>query len=356
MMVTSQPPHSPPGLSAPLLKRLELSKSKLEKLANGIRKIAEQEEPLGKPRRRVEVAQGMQLEQVTCALGVILVIFESRPDALPQIASLALRAGCGVILKGGKEAKRSNTLLHSVCSSAASEHVSRGLIHLVQDREAVSELLGMDGKIDLVVPRGGPDLVKSITQQTSLPVLGHSDGICHLYLHSDCDPDMAKRLAVDSKCDYPAACNAMETLLVHEHLVRSGVAQSVVEDLKANGVALNGGQKAMEALGIDRPVSSFSFEYGDKECAVEVVTSLQEAISFINRHGSSHTDAIVATDERDQKEFLSKVDSACVFANCSTRFSDGYRFGLGAEVSSPFSFILVFGVKDGWAPMSERCC
>lgn len=331
------------GLSAPLLKRLELSESKVHHLANGIRAIAEQEEPLGKVLRKNQVADCLTLKQVTSPLGVFLVIFESRPDALPQIAALAVRSGCGVLLKGGKEARESNKCLHSIVTSALSPEISPTLVSLVESRKHIEELLKLDDYIDLVVPRGGNALVQHIKQNTSLPVLGHSDGICHVFVDGDVDYSMAKRILVDSKCDYPAACNAMETLVLsRKTLSQSGDAQAdgcntiadgLVKALHNAGVRLYGSDEACTQLkALDGTASSLSMEYGDRECTVVLVDSVDDAIAFIHEHGSAHTDTIITNNEESKQTFLNLLDSACVFHNASTRFSDGFRFGLGAEV------------------------
>jgi gamma-glutamyl phosphate reductase len=330
-----------------MLKRLELSESKIFHLASGIRAIASQQEPLGRILRRTQVADGLELKQITSSLGVFLVIFESRPDALPQIAALAVRSGCGVLLKGGKEAKQSNSCLHSIVTSSLKPDISPQLVSLVETREHIEELLKMDQYIDLVVPRGGNSLVQHIKRNTSLPVLGHSDGVCHVVIDGDCDYSMAKRIAVDSKCDYPAACNALETLvLLRGTLERSdaaradgydSVADGLIAALHNGGVKLYGSEIAFQELkNLDGIASSLSMEYGDRECSVVLADTVDEAIQFIHQHGSAHTDSIVTCNEQSKSRFLKLLDSACVFHNASTRFSDGFRFGLGAEVRSSF--------------------
>ncbi len=311
--------------------RLPLDAKKLARLADGIRDVADAPEPIGRVLRRTELADGLVLRQETSPIGVLLVIFESRPDALPQIASLALRSGNGLLLKGGKEAARSNRALHGVIVDALAPDVPRDAIVLLETREAVSSLLALDDVIDLVVPRGSSDLVRSIKESTRIPVLGHADGICHVYVDAAADPAMAEAIVIDSKTDYPAACNAMETLLLHASLVESGLARRLLDALARANVRLLGGPRAARELGLP-PAETLKHEYGDLTAAVEIVDDVRAAIEHVHRFGSAHTDTIVTSDEAAARAFLDGVDSACVFHNASTRFADGYRFGLGAEV------------------------
>ncbi|KAM7526391.1 hypothetical protein LguiA_016293 [Lonicera macranthoides] len=266
---------------------------------------ASMEEPVGRILKRTELADGLILEKTSCPLGVLLIIFESRPDALVQIASLAIRSGNGLLLKGGKEAKRSNAILHKVITSAIPSTIGDKLIGLVTSREEIPDLLKLDDVIDLVIPRGSNKLVSQIKSSTKIPVLGHSDGICHVYIDKLANMDKAKRIAYDAKLDYPAACNAMETLLVHQDFATNGGLQELVSTLEHEGVTLYGGPRATSLLNI--PVAtSFSHD--------------------------AHTDCIVTEDHEVAELFLHQVDSAAVFHNASTRFCDGARFGLGAEV------------------------
>jgi delta-1-pyrroline-5-carboxylate synthetase len=319
-------------LSASSAARLPLSASKLATLAHGMRAIAASD-PLGRRLRHTELADGLVLEQVTSPLGVLLVIFESRPDALPQIAALALAAGNGLLLKGGKEAARSNAALHRVLTEALADGddaVDAGILALVTRREEVAELLALDDVIDLVIPRGSNALVRHVQDHTRIPVLGHADGVCHVYVDAAADLDMAVRLVADSKKDYPAACNAMETLLVHRDLAADGrMAQLLARAL--DGVALHAAPDQAAALGL--PVApALHHEYGDLACTVGVVDDVDAAIAWIHAHGSGHTEAIVTDEPATAARFLDGVDSASVFHNASTRFADGYRYGLGAEV------------------------
>ena len=316
-------------LSASLAKRLVLDEAKLGDLVRGIRAIASAGDPLGRVVRQTELAEGLMLRQETSPLGVLLVIFESRPDALPQVAALALSSGNGLVLKGGKEARRSNRILHRVITEALAPDVPAGVIGLVETRADVGELLALDDVIDLVIPRGSNAMVRHIQAHTRIPVMGHADGICHVYVDATADLDMAVGIVVDSKTDYPAACNAMETLLVHRQLVASGGLKRLMDALAGAGVVLH--QAPGADLGLpDAP--ALRHEYSDLAATVVVVDHVGAAVDHIHAHGSGHTESIVANDAGVAHQFLEAVDSACVFHNASTRFADGFRFGLGAEV------------------------
>ena len=399
-----------------LLQRLALKPQKIAQLAEGVRAIAAQRpDPLGRPLCRTRLADGLLLEKQTAAIGVLLVIFEARPDALPQIAALAVRSGNGLLLKGGKEARRSNAALHRAVVAALDGGglfpAAADLVALVETRDEIAELLKLDGDIDLVIPRGGNALVAHVQASTRIPVLGHADGVCHLFVDCSADLGMAARLAVDGKCDYPAACNAVETVLVHEALAparergesggdeaadaeaaaasgapppasSSGLV-AVARALREAGVTLHAGDRLMEMYGAavvgggggnggddaaegDRESNGngngngnggskraaaagaivpglggapllpaarpLRHEYSSLDATLEVVPSLAAAIDYIHANGSGHTELIVTEDERSADAFLSGVDAACVFHNASTRFADGFRFGLGAEV------------------------
>ncbi|CAJ1801117.1 unnamed protein product [Sphenostylis stenocarpa] len=328
------------GYEKSLISRLTLRPEKICSLVKSVRMLADMEEPVGQILKRTELADKLVLEKISCPLGVLLVIFESRPDALVQIAALAIRSGNGLLLKGGKEAKRSNAILHKVITSAIPDRVGDTLIGLVTSREDIPDLLKaskspkiyfLDDVIDLVVPRGSNKLVSQIKDATKIPVLGHADGICHVYVDKSANMDMAKKIIRDAKTDYPAACNAMETLLVHVDLSRNGGLVELVAELRREGVQLYGGPRASVLLNISE-TRSFHLEYSSLACTIEIVDDVFAAISHIHQHGSSHTECIVAEDPEVVKAFLTQVDSAAVFHNASTRFCDGARFGLGAEV------------------------
>lgn len=319
------------GYDKSLISRLALKPGKIPALANSIRVLADMEEPIGRLLRRTELADGLILEKTSCPLGVLLIVFESRPDALVQIASLAIRSGNGLLLKGGKEASRSNAILHKVITSAIPDTVGEKLIGLVTSREEIPDLLKHDDVIDLVIPRGSNKLVSQIKDSTKIPVLGHADGICHVYVDKSANMDMAKRIVLDAKVDYPAACNAMETLLVHQSLASNGGLNELILELQHEGVSLYGGPRATALLNVAE-AQSFHHEYNSMACTIEIVDDVHAAIDHIHSHGSSHTDCIITEDREVSDIFLHQVDSAAVFHNASTRFCDGARFGLGAEV------------------------
>ncbi|GAA0156071.1 dehydrogenase [Lithospermum erythrorhizon] len=319
------------GYEKSLVSRLALKSGKISSLANSIRVLAKMEEPVGRVLKKTELADGFILDKTSSPLGVLLIIFESRPDALVQIASLAIKSGNGLLLKGGKEARRSNAILHKIITSAIPENVGERLIGLITSRDEIPELLKLDDVIDLVIPRGSNKLVSQIKASTKIPVLGHADGVCHVFIDKHANLEMAKRIILDAKIDYPAACNAMETLLLHKDLLQTDALNKLLIELQTKGVSLYGGPRASKQLKIPE-AQSLHHEYSSLACTVEIVDDVHDAISHIHRHGSAHTDCIVSEDHEVAEIFLSQVDSAAVFHNASTRFSDGYRFGLGAEV------------------------
>jgi delta-1-pyrroline-5-carboxylate synthetase len=309
--------------------RLGIDKGRLASLAEGLRTLSRQPEPIGRRLAKRELGEGLVLEQVTSPLGVLLVIFESRPDALPQIAGLALRSGNGLLLKGGKEARRSNQMIHRVLVEAMEPIVPAEAIGLVETREDIAVLLELDDVIDLVIPRGSNALVRHIQENTRIPVLGHADGVCHVYLDEDGDPETARRIVLDSKLDYPAACNAMETLLVHVSWAEREEFRGLLESW--DGIAFRGGCSRAQGFGFEAQ-EDLHVEWGDSRATLVFVEDMASAIAHIHTHGSGHTEAIVTENTTAAELFLAEVDSAAIFHNASTRFSDGYRFGLGAEV------------------------
>lgn len=333
---------------SPLFQRLVMTEAKLETLARGIEQIADQPDPAGRVLRRTRVAAGIRLAQITAPVGVVLVIFESRPDVLPQIASLALSAGCGLVLKGGSEALRSNmVLLELVNAEIARATGVPGAVQLLRQREDVMHLLQVENSVDLVIPRGSRKLVEATKAMTNVPVLGHADGVCHLFMDEHCNQAEAIRIALDAKTDYPAACNATETILVHQALLELPAAAGVGPDTGAGtffaallhalteaGVECHAGPVlASTPAGSELPACEhLSHEYGSLGVTLEVVPDVRAAAEHINEFGSHHTDSILTSDAEAARYFRDNVDSACVFHNASTRFADGFRLGLGAEV------------------------
>jgi delta-1-pyrroline-5-carboxylate synthetase len=320
------------NLRPALAARLVLDEKKLQTLASGVKQIAAGEDPIGKVLKRRELADGLVLEEVRVPIGVLLVIFEARPDVLPQVAALAIRSGNGLILKGGKEALHTNTVLHGIITRTVEQFgVGPQLVGLVQTYEQIDELLQIK-EIDLVIPRGSAELVSHIQNNTRIPVLGHSEGLCHVYVDKAADLATATRIVVDAKTDYPAACNAAETLLIHSDLISDRRAHAIIDTLARSNVKLFAAPNAASHFPDLPHAQSLRTEYSDLGMTVEVVESLEAAIAHINEYGSGHTDAIITEDKEAAQAFSQFVDSACVFHNASTRFSDGYRFGLGAEV------------------------
>ena len=321
------------GLPAPLVARLKLDAAKLDGAIEGVRQVAALPDPLGCRQLHTELDDGLVLERLSVPLGVEGVIFEARPDAVMQIASLAIRSGNGALLKGGREASRSCSAIHaSLQRGLAASAVNPQALELLTSRTESLALLKLDGLVDLIIPRGSNQLVRFIQDHTRIPVLGHADGICHLYVDAAADLEQALRLALDSKTQYPAACNAIETLLVHR-AVAPAFLERAVPAFAAAGVELRGDETAC-ALGISNAVTDddWATEYSDLILSVRVVDDLEQALEHIRRHGSRHTDAICTTDPLAADRFLAGVDSAGVFLNCSTRFADGFRYGFGAEV------------------------
>ena len=322
------------GLSAPALKRLKFDQGKLDDVCAGLRALAQMEDPIGHEQLRTELAEGLILSRVSCPIGVVGVIFESRPDALVQIAGLCLKSGNAVLLKGGREAMRSNRALFDVMKQASeAAGVPEGWAGLLTTREEVGAMLAMDEYIDLIIPRGSNSFVRYIMDNSRIPVLGHSDGVCHVYLDAACDVRMAARVTVDAKTQYPAACNAAETLLVHKDAAAKAL-PAVAGALHVAGVKMKADARA-QALMPGIPCESateadWKAEYLDNVIAIRIVDSLDEAIAHINRYGSHHTDCIITEDEQAAQRFFALVDSAGVYQNCSTRFADGYRYGFGA--------------------------
>jgi len=303
-----------------------------------VRSVRAQEDPLGRTQSATELDKGLNLFRVSVPIGVLGVIFESRPDALVQISSLCLKSGNAVLLKGGREAASSNQILAQVIAEASQSvaGIPEGWLTLMQTREDVRDMLNQEESIDLIIPRGGNQFVQYIMQNTRIPVMGHADGICHVFVDRAADLDKAVRIAVDSKTQYVGVCNAAETLLVHADVAEAFFGKAVPE-LAAEKVEIRGDERTVKLAGKWASVTpaideDWGTEYLDYILSVKVVDDLNEAIAHINHYGSGHTDAIVTEDGVAASEFLRGVDSASVFHNASTRFADGYAYGLGAEV------------------------
>lgn len=320
-------------LAGPLLKRLKFDEGKIEDVCAGVEDLIKLADPVGDIITATELDEGLNLYQVSCPIGVIGVVFESRPDALVQISSLCLKSGNSVLLKGGSEAERTNNILSKIiCEVSEKAGIPAGWLQFLHTREDVAEMLALDEYIDLIIPRGSNDFVRYIMDNTNIPVLGHADGICHVYIDGEADLEMAVKIAVDSKCQYVAVCNAAETMLVDERIAAEFLPK-VKEALDKHNVELRGCEKTAKIIEVKAAKEEdWSTEYLDYILSIKVVAGLDDAIEHINKYGSGHTDAIVTTNKEKAAKFMELVDSANVFWNCSTRFSDGYRYGLGAEV------------------------
>ncbi len=321
-------------LAKPLYGRLKLDAVKLQGAISGVRDVAKLPDPVGTVQIHRELDQGLELRRVTCPLGVLGVIFESRPDAVMQISTLAVKSGNGVILKGGKEAIRScQALVKAIRTGLSNAGVNPDAVQLLTTREETRALLALEKDVNLIIPRGSNAFVQYVQDNTRIPVLGHADGICHLYVDAKADVDKAIAIAIDAKVGYPSACNAIETLLVHRDIAASALPK-LAAALMAKGVSLRGDDATQQWVPEALPATEadWSTEYSDLILAVRVVDSLAMAIDHINTYGSRHTDAIVTEDGAAATQFRNQVTAAGVYHNCSTRFADGFRYGFGAEV------------------------
>lgn len=321
------------NIAAPLLKRLKFDESKIADVVEGIHSLIRLEDPVGKTILARQLDEGLELYKVSCPIGVIGVIFESRPDALVQISTLCLKSGNSVLLKGGSEAKETNRVLADIISRATEQAgIPVNWIQLLETRDDVNEMLKLDEYIDLIIPRGSNEFVRYIMDNSRIPVLGHADGICHCYVHEDADLDMAVKVVVDSKTQYVAVCNATETLLVDEKIADKFL-PLIKTELEKKNVALVGCEKTRAVIPIsEASEEDWRTEYLDYKLAIRVVNDIYQAIEHINFYGSGHTDSIITRNKEAASLFMRLVDSANVFWNCSTRFSDGFRYGFGAEI------------------------
>ena len=332
------------GIAPAVMKRLAFNEAKLADVCKGIDQLISLPDPIGKFLLKRELDAGLVLERVSVPIGVIGVIFEARPDALVQISTLCLKSGNCAILKGGKETVRTNRVLFSIIRDAA---VSAGLpaecLLQAELHNEIDELLQCEKDVDLLIPRGSNQFVQYIMNNTKIPVMGHADGICHIYVDRDVDMDMAANIIIDAKTQYTAACNAVETILIHRDIAPLFLPR-LARDLRAAGVRLRGTQEAEDVIARSSEAAAaietadimgeddFRTEYLDLVISLKLVADVEEAIDHINRYGSHHTDSILTRDDAVAARFMQMVDSAGVYRNCSTRFADGFRYGFGAEV------------------------
>jgi len=310
------------GLEGPLMKRLRFDEHKLNDVVDGIRSLQNLNDPVGEIKLHTTLDDGLELYRVTCPIGVIGVIFESRPDALVQIASLCLKSGNSVFLKGGREAAETNRVLYEVIRDASvSNGLPEGWINLLESREEVNAMLSLSDYIDLIIPRGSNAFVQYIMQNTTIPVMGHADGVCHTYIDRYADEATALKVVVDAKTQYVSVCNATETILIDKTL-ETTLMPKIIAALEDKGVTVH----------LESEVTEWHHEYLDYEVSIKLTSSIDEAIDHINKYGSGHTDAIITTNKKRAEYFMNKVDSGSVLLNCSTRFADGFRYGFGAEV------------------------
>jgi glutamate-5-semialdehyde dehydrogenase len=323
--------------SSALLKRLRTSASGIRDMARQVRDVAGLEDPVGRVLATTELDRDLTLQKISCALGVVAVVFESRPDVVPQVGSLAIKTGNGLVLKGGAEARQTNRVLVSVwhdALAAASPSLGEAICAL-EERAEVMQLLEMEREIDLVVPRGSTEFVDFVFEHSRIPVLGHGSGICHIYVDCAADLNMAREVILDAKTQYPAACNSVEKALVHQHIAASFL-PGLVTALQSAGVEVRGCPNTAKLLPHRQIISAteedWRTEYGDLQITVKIVHGVDEAIEHINHYGSRHTESILTQDRATAELFMNEVDAASVFHNASTRFADGFRYGLGAEL------------------------
>ncbi|HEY2497716.1 MAG TPA: glutamate-5-semialdehyde dehydrogenase [Candidatus Angelobacter sp.] len=326
------------GTASPsLLKRLRTSLDGVKDMAHQVRDVAHLQDPLGRVLATTELDDGFILQKVSCALGVVAVIFESRPDVIPQVGSLAIKTGNGLVLKGGTEARQTNRVLVSIWHEAlaVTDPALCDAILAIEDRASVAHILEMDRDIDLVVPRGSTEFVNYVFQHSRIPVLGHGSGICHIYVDSTADLNMAQEVIIDAKTQYPAACNSVEKVLVHQDIATEFL-PGLASALQNAGVEVRGCARTAALLShasiVPATEEDWRTEYGDLKITVKIVSDIDEAIDHINHYGSRHTESILTRDEQAASLFMDEVDAASVFHNASTRFADGFRYGLGAEL------------------------
>lgn len=321
------------NLKPALYNRLHLTQDKLDGVVRGLEEMIALPDPVGRVLAATELDDGLTLYKISCPLGLLGVIFEARPDVVPQIAALAVKSGNAVVLKGGKESTHTNRALMQVLKDAlAGVHgYPPEALQLIYTREESAQMLALDNLFDLIIPRGGNALISYVKANTKIPVLGHADGVCHIYIAPSAELNMARKICVDAKTQYPAACNAVETLLIDAYWPVEHQ-KALLESLVQAGVELYGDEQVNALVPVAGPVADWHTEYGDKKISVRFVPDLLAAIGHINTYGSHHTDAIITQSSEEAEVFMELVDSSGVYHNASTRFADGYRYGFGAEV------------------------
>ena len=320
-------------MKASLYDRLHLTSEKLASAIQGLADLCAMPDPVGKILEETELDEGLVLQKISCPIGVLGIIFEARPEVIVQVCGLAVKSGNAALLKGGKEALHTNTCLMRIIQGAlaAVPGYPEGVFALLSTREETTQMLQQDNYLDLILPRGGNALLAYVKANTKIPVLGHADGVCHMYVAKTAQFEMACSLVVDAKTQYPAACNALETLLIDKNWPKNQQ-QQLLQILQNNAVQLYGDPEVAALSPVQGPVENWHTEYGEKKLSVKFVDGVQEAITHINQYGSHHTDSIITEDTQEAELFLNAVDSAGVYHNASTRFADGYRYGFGAEV------------------------
>ena len=320
-------------ISLSMFNRLKLDDNKMIDIISGIKDVIKLEEPINKILTEMELDDNLILKKVSCPIGLIAVIFEARPDVISQISSLCIKSSNAVILKGGSEGENTNKIIFEIINQVLSDikEFPKNSVNLVFSREDIKNILSMDKYIDLIIPRGSNDLVQYIKANTNIPVLGHADGICHLYIDESANIENALKICLDSKAQYPSACNSVETILINKNIANEFL-KKLYYLFKENEIKINGDEEVKKILYDIEIVKDWHKEYGDKEVSLKIVDNVEEAYKHINKYSSHHTDSIISENKENIEKFMTFVDSANVYSNVSTRFSDGFRYGFGAEV------------------------
>ena len=320
-------------ISLSMFNRLKLDDNKMIDIISGINDVIKLEDPINKILTETELDDNLILKKVSCSIGLIAVIFEARPDVISQISSLCIKSSNAVILKGGSEGENTNKIIFEIINQVLSDikEFPKNSVNLVFSREDIKNILSMDKYIDLIIPRGSNDLVQYIKANTNIPVLGHADGICHLYIDESANIENALKICLDSKAQYPSACNSVETILINKNIANEFL-KKLYSLFKENEIKINGDEEVKKILSDIGIIKDWHKEYGDKEVSLKIVDNVEEAYKHINKYSSHHTDSIISENKENIEKFMTFVDSANVYSNVSTRFSDGFRYGFGAEV------------------------